>query len=73
MKNDHIEKRISFAEAEDDAYSTNIQIAELNMFNAALAVIEWKKLVGFYADFEHEHHTTYSIDGSLLIHDEIHA
>lgn len=73
VKHDHLKRRLSFAEADDDAYSTNIQIAELNMLNAALAVIKWKKLVGFYADFEHEHHTTYSIDGGMLLHEDIYA
>jgi hypothetical protein len=71
-KHDHISRRLSFAEADDDAYSTNIQVAELNMINAALAVLKWKKLLGFYADFEHEHHTTFSIDGGLLLNEEVH-
>lgn len=69
-KNDHLKNRVSFSEAEDDAYSANIQVAELNMLNAALAVIKWKKLRGFYMDFEHEHNTTYSIDGGLLLNDD---
>jgi ThiF family len=72
-KNDHVIGRVSFAEAQDDAYSTNIQIAELNMLNAALAVIKWKKHQGFYADFEHEHHTTYSIDTGMLVHEQLHS
>ncbi|MDB6026070.1 MAG: ThiF domain protein [Verrucomicrobiales bacterium] len=70
-KHDHLEGRVSFAEPQDDAYSTNIQIAELNMLNAALAVIKWKKFTGFYADFEHEHHTTYSIDTGMLTHEQL--
>ena len=32
----------------DDDYSQNIQIADLNALNAALAVLKWKKLMGFY-------------------------
>lgn len=55
-------KHVSFTDADDGEYATNIQIADLNMLNAALAVIRWKKLAGFYQDFEHEHHTTYSIN-----------
>jgi hypothetical protein len=70
-KSDHLKRRISFESPEDDAYATNIQIAELNMLNAALAVIKWKKLVGFYQDVEREHHTTYSIDSGMLLHEEI--
>lgn len=36
------------APGEDD-YSTNIQVADLNALNALLAVIEWKRWLGFYA------------------------
>lgn len=32
----------------DEAYKSNIQIAELNALNATLAVIKWKQLKGFY-------------------------
>ncbi len=53
-------KHVSFADAEDNVYATNIQIADLNMLNAALAVLRWKKLAGFYQDLENEPHTTYS-------------
>jgi hypothetical protein len=34
----------------DDVYRTGIQIAELNAFNAALAIIRFKQLRGFYAE-----------------------
>jgi len=64
-------KRIPFAEAEDgDEYSTNIQVADLNALNAALAVIKWKKVFGFYLDLEREHHTTYSINGNEITNEE---
>lgn len=36
----------------DDIYKTNIQIAELNALNAALAVLTYKKKRGFYVDDE---------------------
>ena len=63
--------RISFSDADvDNDYSTNIQIAELNALNAALAVIWWKKHRGVYADLEHEHHMTYSIDGNHLLNED---
>ena len=69
-KNDHIDKRISFSgEAEDD-YDKNIQIAEINALNAALAVIKWKKLFGFYHDLEKEHNTVYAINVNKLLNDE---
>ncbi len=37
-------------------YAANVQIAELNALNAALAVLAWKRIAGFYAtarDFDH--------------------
>lgn len=51
----------------DEAYASNIQIAELNALNAALAVIAWKKRVGFYQDCKQEHHSTYSLNCNLLL------
>jgi len=38
------------ADDPEDIYKTNIQIGELNALNAALAVIRFKQLRGFYAD-----------------------
>lgn len=70
-KRDHVDKLISFDDAEDDEYSTNIQIAELNMLSAALAVIKWKKLLGFYQDLEGEHNCTYSINLNQLLSDNV--
>jgi len=63
-------QRISFADAEADEYEQNIQIADLNMLNAALAVIKWKKLCGFYTDFEHEYFSAYTIDGNHLLNED---
>ena len=61
------ENRIPLSEGVlDQAYSTNIQIAELNSLTAALAVIKWKKTRRFYADFENEYHSTYTVDGNVL-------
>lgn len=69
-KRDHIDKVISFAEAPDDVYHTNIQIAELNMWNAAMAVVKWKKLYGIYDDAEREHDSTYTINVNMLLSDD---
>jgi hypothetical protein len=64
-------RRISCTEADpDNEYDRNIQIADLNMLNAALAVVKWKKIFGFYADNEGEHFSTYTIDTNLLTSDE---
>lgn len=72
-RHEHItaKKRISAAGGGgDDPYAQNIQIAELNAMNAALAVIKWKKLVGFYLDDEQEHHSLYVIGGNELINED---
>ena len=56
--------------AGDDApgeYERNIQLAELNALNAALAVIKWKKVRGFYNDLTRELNSEYVIDGNKLI------
>jgi len=63
--------RISFSAGDgNNEYDRNIQIADLNALNAALAVIKWKKLFGFYHDFENEHHCTYTIDGNKLVNED---
>lgn len=70
-KRDHVRQRVSLADpAVDDEYHHNIQIADLNALNAALAVMRWKKYCGFYHDLEREHHTTLSIDGNHLLNEE---
>ncbi|MEN9849022.1 MAG: hypothetical protein RL368_1762 [Pseudomonadota bacterium] len=38
------------SDAENNIYQTNIQISELNALNACLAVMQFKKIRGFYAD-----------------------
>ena len=38
------------ADAPDDEYRTNIQTAELNAMNAALAVLRYKQVRGFYVE-----------------------
>ena len=44
----------------EDAYASNIQIAELNALNATLAVIRWKKHIGYYQDLLDEAESIYS-------------
>lgn len=68
---EHAKHRIPFSDAdENNDYSQNIQIADLNALNATLAVIKWKKLFHFYLDLENEHHTTYTIDGNTLTNED---
>src|ERR1043166_190792 len=66
-KHDHVAERMTFSDANPtDDYSRSIQIAALSALNAALAVIRWKKHLGFYRDLRREHHSTYTIDGDFL-------
>lgn len=71
MQRDHVQSRIPFSDdADRNEYDVNIQIADLNALNAALAVIKWKKLFGFYQDLDHEHHSTYTIGGNMLLNED---
>ena len=71
-KREHVyQGKIDFSSGGVDAiYATNIQVAELNALNAAMAVIKWKKLRGFYRDLDQEHHSMYTTDGNLLTNSE---
>lgn len=74
QQRDHVwdAERISFDDPDDGAneYARNIQVADLNALNACLAVVRWKKLLGFYRDLEQEHHTLYTIDGNHLLNED---
>lgn len=55
----------------DDVYKSNIQIAELNALNAALAVLRFKQIRGFYAGPEHADQLLLTLDNlSLLVPDD---
>jgi hypothetical protein len=72
-KRDHVwsKGRIPFSSGDGhNEYAKNIQIAELNALNATLAVVKWKKLFGFYHDFDNEHFSTYTIDGNMLTNED---
>lgn len=48
--------RVDFGEiANDDPYLENIQVADLNALNAAIAVIWWKKWAGIYVSSKRAH------------------
>jgi hypothetical protein len=69
----HVRNRIPLADGDvDDVYSRNIQIADLNALNAALAVVKWKKWCGFYRDLEREHFSVYTTDGNNIINEDQH-
>jgi hypothetical protein len=60
---------ISYADGDGEVneYASNIQIAELNALNAALAVIRWKKMFGIYSDIRKEYYAGYSIPSGQII------
>lgn len=64
---DHFRSLVPLAGGEgENEYSQNIQVADLNALNAAMAVIKWKKMLGFYMDFQHECQSTYGVEVQLL-------
>lgn len=69
--NAHLARRLPFAGAQpEDDYRSNVQVADLNMLNAALAVGRWKRICGFYVDQEKEHHSVYAVSGNHLLNEE---
>ena len=54
----------------NNEYKSNIQIAELNSLAALLAVIRWKKLIGFYQDTDRETSTVYVVGGNSMINED---
>ena len=64
---------VAFADGEAaNEYSRNVQIAELNALNAALAVIKWKKICGYYRDDVKEHFCAYTVGTNQLISEDVH-
>ncbi|UFS62747.1 ThiF family adenylyltransferase [Sulfurimonas sp. HSL-3221] len=62
-----LRRMIDFSEGVDNAYSTNIQIAELNGLNAAIAVLRWKQHLGFYQSLVDEGQVMFSINTLGLV------
>jgi len=62
--------RISTSDAGPGEYNTNIQIAELNALNAALAIIQYKKHLGFYDDADDTHFAGYVIDVNSIVNED---
>jgi hypothetical protein len=61
--------RIDFSPAAEEfnEYDRSIQVVELNAMNAALAVVKFKKIAGFYQDIENEHQSVYSINDNRVV------
>lgn len=72
-KRDHLRARTAFSDGEAaNEYSQNVQISELNALNAALAVIKWKKLCGYFDDVTKEHYCAYTLRSNQLISEDVH-
>lgn len=71
QKRDHFRRQVPLdANQVPNEYDQNIQIADLNALNAALAVIRWKRLMGYYVDQQGEHQSRYTIDGNVIGNEE---
>ena len=71
-KSDHFPRHVPMTDgAGEDLYRKNIQVADMNALNAALAIIKWKRFCGFYQDLYQVHHTTFSINSHSLTRSEM--
>lgn len=60
--NSHLSQRVNLNDDDEDAlYRSNIQVADLNALNAALAVMRWKQFMGFYLDQENAHNLNFTL------------
>lgn len=68
----NLDDRIPVIDKDDDRddYDRNIQIADLNALNALLAVMRWKRHIGFYADGTGETFSTYSLFTNHLTNED---
>jgi len=57
-KRDHLDRCLDYAPDDDNLYNSNIQAADINALNAAMAVFRWKQVVGIYQDQERAHNLT---------------
>jgi hypothetical protein len=62
----HIRDTVPMEEFKGNDIYRNIQVADMNMLNAALAVGKWKKMVGFYVDDGWETNMAYTLDSNSL-------
>lgn len=68
--NSHLQHRIGSDEMVENEYTSNIQIVELNCLNATLAVIRWKKIIGFYQDLKGEFNNLYFINTGKMLNED---
>ena len=71
---DHIWKdKISFEDDDDkdNIYSSNIQLCELNVMNACLAVMKWKQVYGVYHDLGKTYSSIYNSSVNETINEDV--
>lgn len=63
-KSDHFEKHVASLGTDDgdDVYKSNIQVADMNAFNAIIAVMMWKQHCGFYENPHKPHHIIFAVN-----------
>jgi hypothetical protein len=67
-RRDHFRRRVSLGDpAPGNEYETNIQVADLNALNATFAIMAWKRLYGFYRDYDRTLYSSYTIDCNMLL------
>jgi hypothetical protein len=62
--------RLPTSSSADELYRQNVQIVDLNSFNAGLAVMRWKRYVGVFADLGREHNSVYAVDGNDILNED---
>ncbi len=73
-KQEHLSQRLDFHQDDDNVmYRSNIQVADMNALNAAMAVIRWKQSIGFYLDQELAHNLNYAVSLQSLTRDDFGA
>lgn len=70
-KNDHLERCLDYGSDDGGLYDSNIQVADMNALNAAIAVFRWKQLVGFYQDQQGAHDLTLATSLQSLHREEL--
>lgn len=68
---DHLDGRLSYTDVNANEYDWNIQTADLNMLNAAMAVLKWKKLYGYYLDTTAEVNAQYAVARNKIFNAEV--
>jgi hypothetical protein len=67
----HLDQRISYTDVNANEYDWNIQTADLNMLTAAMAVLKWKKLYGYYLDTTAELNAQYVVARNKIFNAEV--